>query len=105
MAANCCDGFVVVANPFGEGSYWKRDYYNGGSGIVDLRTYVAYVKDWNEGVAVATVDLDRVQARREWIKEKYPYFRRPETYGMLLDVEAEKRLHGGNPKYDFLFKG
>lgn len=104
MAAICCDGFVVVANPFGEGSYWKRDYYNGGTGIVDLRTYVAYVKDWNEGVAVATVDLDRVKERREMIKEKYPFYRRPEMYHMICDVEKEKELHGGNPKYDFLYQ-
>lgn len=104
MAANCCDGFVVVANPFGEGLYWKRDYYNGGSGIVDLRTFVAAVKDWNEGVAVATVDLDRIKARKEFIKEKYPFYRRPETYGLICDVEAELRMHERHPKYNYLFE-
>lgn len=104
MAAICCDGWCVVANKFGEGSYWKRDYYNGGSGVVDLRTYVAYVKDWSEGVAVATVDLERYDQRIAFIKEKYPYYRRPEMYGLLLDQEAETRLHRGNPAYEQLYR-
>ena len=103
MASSCCDGFVVISNPFGEGLYWKRDYYNGGTGIVDLRTIVAQVRDWNEGVAVATVDLDRIETRRAFIREKYPYFRRPETYGLLCDVEAEYKIHRGNPKYEHLY--
>lgn len=103
MAAVMCDGFVVVANPFGEGSYWERDYYNGGSGIVDLRTYVAAVKDWNEGIAVATVDLDRVQERKDMIREKYPFYRRPEMYKLLCDEEAEYRMHRGNPAYEHLY--
>jgi len=72
------------------------DYFLGGSGVIDLRTYVAYVPDYSEGVAVATVDLDRVDQRRNMIRDIYPFWRRPETYGTLLDVERERKLRGGH---------
>jgi N-carbamoylputrescine amidase len=98
-AAVMMEGFVVVANRFGSGKYFSMDYYNGGSGIIDLRNYVAYVRDWHEGVAVTTVDLDRIAERLEMIKEIYPYYRRPESYSLLLDVEAERKMRGGSSKY------
>jgi predicted amidohydrolase len=98
-AATITDGVVVGASHFGWGKHFEMDYFLGGSGIIDLRTYVAYVADYTEGVAVATVDLDRVGQRREMIRDYYPFWRRPETYGALLDVELEKRLRGG--QYNF----
>ncbi len=104
MAANLVEGIVVCANPFGEGLYWNRDYYNGGTSIFDVRTCVARVKDWTEGVAVATVDLEVKDRRRAFIREKYPYFRRPETYGLLMDLEAEYAAHRGNPNYEHLYE-
>lgn len=103
MAANLTEGIVVCANPFGEGLYWNRDYYNGGSGIYDQRSCVARVKDWREGVAVATIDLDAKEERRAFIKEKYPYYRRPELYSILTDLEIETAAHRGNPKYEHCY--
>jgi len=30
------------------------------------------------------------------IRDIYPFWRRPETYGTLLDVERERKLRGGH---------
>ncbi len=101
-AALMCEGFVVQANPFGEGKYFELDRYNGGSGIIDLRSYIARVRDYQEGVAVATVDLDRIKTRLDKLRDIYPYYRRPESYSLLLDKDAERSLRGGNPKWEHL---
>lgn len=97
-AATISDGFVVAASHYGELRYYTLDHFLGGSGIIDLRSYVARVPDCQEGVAVATVDLDKVAKRREMIREIYPYWRRPEDYKLLIDAEAEKAVRGG--RYD-----
>jgi len=97
-AATMMDGIVVAASHYGEMRYFTLDHFLGGSGIIDVRAYVARVADCREGVAVATVDLDRVQKRRDTIREIYPYWRRPEDYKLLCDAEAEAAVRGG--KYD-----
>jgi hypothetical protein len=40
------------------------------------------------------IDLDRVKERCEECRTRYPYWRRSSTYGLLLDEEAERRVHG-----------
>jgi hypothetical protein len=60
------------------------------------------VRDYQEGVAIATVDLDRIATRLDMIREIYPYYRRPESYGLLLDLDTERALRGGNPKWENL---
>ena len=59
--------------------------YAGGSGIVSDQTYLAAVPDFAEGIAVATIDTELPNnARRDPLKaQNYPYWRRPETYGIL----------------------
>jgi len=88
-SSSVSDAYMVISN---RTSLEKRRL--GGSGIIWLRDYVARVPNLNEDLAVATVDLDKVQARREEARTRYPFWRRPETYGLLLDQEAETVLRG-----------
>jgi len=81
------DAFVVTANRAG----WGGDFgarLIGGSGIIWLRNYLSYVPDYREGITVTTVDLDFVSQRRKECQWRYPYWRRPETYGLILDQQG-----------------
>ncbi len=89
-ASSVSDAYVVVANRVGPGPMLRL----GGSGVIWLRDYVARVPNLVEGIVVASIDLDRVQGRREECRERYPYWRRPSTYRLLLDNEAERRVRG-----------
>jgi beta-ureidopropionase len=94
LAGSCVsDAFVVVSNRYS----WGGDFdvrLIGGSGVIWLRNYIAYVPDYREGIAVTTVDLDYVKTRREECRHRYPYWRRPHTYAQLLDTEMEKKIRG-----------
>ena len=83
------DAYVVVSNRMSQDPVRL-----GGSGVFWLRNYIARIPDLTEGITVATLDLDRVKERREECRTRYPYWRRPSTYGMLLDDEAERKIHG-----------
>jgi len=83
------DAYVVIANRVSQ-----EPMRLGGSGVFWLRNYIARIPDLTEGVVVATFDLDRVKGRREECRTRYPYWRRPSTYSLLLDEEAEQRAHG-----------
>jgi len=89
-ASSVSDAYVVVANRVGPAPWMRL----GGSGIIWLRDYVARVPNLQEGVAVASLDLDRVAGRREECRERYPYWRRPSTYGLLLDEKLERTMRG-----------
>jgi hypothetical protein len=45
-------------------------------------------------VTVASLDLDLIKARQEDSVRTYPFWRRPSTYGLLVDEEIEKRRRG-----------
>ena len=83
------DAYVVVSNRMS-----KDPVRLGGSGVFWLRNYISRIPDLTEGITVATLDLDRVKERREECRTRYPYWRRPSTYALLLDQEAELRIHG-----------
>jgi predicted amidohydrolase len=83
------DAYVVIANRMSQDPVRL-----GGSGVFWLRNYIARIPDLTEGLTVATIDLDRVKERREECRTRYPYWRRPSTYGLLLDEEAERQAHG-----------
>jgi predicted amidohydrolase len=89
-ASSVSDAYVVVANRVGPAPWLRL----GGSGIIWLRDYVARVPNLMEGVAVATLDLDAVKARRVECQTRYPYWRRPSTYQLLLDDDAERKVRG-----------
>ncbi len=83
------DAYVVLSNRM-----QHQPLHLGGSGVFWLRNYVARIPDLTEGVVVATIDLDRVKDRREECRTRYPYWRRPATYRLLLDEEIERKTHG-----------
>jgi predicted amidohydrolase len=83
------DAYVVVSNRMSQDPVRL-----GGSGVFWLRNYIARIPDLTEGVTVATLDLNRVKERREECRTRYPYWRRPSTYSMLLDEEIERKIHG-----------
>jgi predicted amidohydrolase len=83
------DAYVVISNRMS-----KDPIRLGGSGVFWLRNYISRIPDLTEGITVATLDLDRVKGRREECRTRYPYWRRPRTYAMLLDQDAELRIHG-----------
>ncbi len=83
------DAYVVISNRMS-----KDPVRLGGSGVIWLRNYISRIPDLTEGITVATLDSDRVKERREECRTRYPYWRRPSTYAMLLDQDAELRIHG-----------
>lgn len=89
------DAYVVVACQVGWNRHFNMDFFHGGSGVIQHRGYISKVADDNEGIALSWLDLDLIPARREGIREGYPHWRRPDTYGLLCDVEAEEKVRGG----------
>lgn len=93
--------YVVFANPVG----WRKNVpvhewaflhqtdvdmvYGGGSGIA-LGTILARVPTYSEGVALATIDTDKLKKSRENDATIYPYWRRPETYTTLTDPKTSR---------------
>lgn len=88
-SSSVSDAYMVISNRM---SFEKRRL--GGSGIIWLRDYLARVPNLSEGMAITTVNLDNVKARREEARTRYPYWRRPETYGMLVDPKVEMTIRG-----------
>jgi predicted amidohydrolase len=88
-ASSISDAYVVVSNRVSQDPVRL-----GGSGVFWLRNYIARVPDLTEGLTVASIDLDRVKERREECRTRYPYWRRPSTYHLLLDEDAELKAHG-----------
>ncbi len=85
-ASSVSSAYVVAVNGIG------RDPMKlGGSGVFWLRDRLSQIPDLTEGIAIATIDLDRVKERREMAKTVYPYWRRPETYKMLVEEEVERK--------------
>jgi len=83
------DAYVVISNRM-----QQEPVHLGGSGVFWLRNYVARIPNLTEGVVVAAIDLDRVSARREECRTRYPFWRRPATYKLLVDEEIERKTHG-----------
>ena len=88
-ASSISDAYVVVSNRVSQDPVRL-----GGSGVFWLRNYIARVPDLTEGLTVASIDLDRVKERREECRTRYPYWRRPSTYHLLLDEDLELKAHG-----------
>ncbi len=88
-ASSISDAYVVVSNRVSQDPVRL-----GGSGVFWLRNYIARVPDLTEGLTVASIDLDRVKERREECRTRYPYWRRPSTYHLLLDEDVELKAHG-----------
>jgi len=94
-ASSISDAYVIASNRVAWGGDFN-EYITGGSGIIWLRDYMATVPNRIEGLAIATIDLDFVKARREECRHRYPYWRRPETYGLILDTKLECQVHRGD---------
>ena len=88
------DAYVVSSCQVGWGHYFDYDIFHGGSSIYHLRDCVAKVPNDYEGVAVAYVEFQNIESRRNTFRDHYPNWRRPETYGLITDVEAEKKIRG-----------
>jgi deaminated glutathione amidase len=88
-ASSISDAYVVAANGVG-----TDPMKLGGSGVYWLRDCIGMVPDFTEGLTITTIDLDKVTQRRERAKTVYPYWRRPETYKMLVDPELERKARG-----------
>lgn len=99
--------YVVFANPIG----WRKKaplhswafvggtgvdlMYGGGTGVALGVYLIARVPNFSEGVALATVDIAKVAEARKNDSTIYPYWRRPETYSILVDP-ASSRPYGTN---------
>lgn len=89
--------YVVCANPIG----WRKKIplhdwafmgashvdlmYGGGTGIYLDANFLGSVADFSEGIAIASVDMEKCIQARKNDEEIYPYWRRPETYKALVD--------------------
>jgi predicted amidohydrolase len=106
MAALVSACVVVIANLAGIVSTCMGDIPNeGGSGIIMLNLhdfsanrpfsvdYVVRAHSYQDDLVYATVDLNQVKIRQQFIADTYPFFRRPETYRLLFDKEAEQKRH------------
>ena len=91
------NGVYLVSSCFavrGEGA-WKPGMMVGRSGVVGQDGAVLAEMSRDEGVATATVDLDRPRLVHSWTRSgEYPYAeefradRRPDTYGVLVEPAA-----------------
>jgi len=106
IAAIASSAFVVISAPVGSRATVEGTIeFAGGSGIVhvtphSLETgwrvgYTASMPDFEEGVMTASVDLKAVGRRLDYIKGRYPYWRRPKSYGLITDAAANAARHGG----------
>jgi predicted amidohydrolase len=80
--------YFVSANRVGtrKSAFYGNFLYNGGSKICNPEGFdVGRADDYNEGFAIATINVDLI---REWrntiIPRDYPFRRRPQTYGALI---------------------
>lgn len=79
----------------------------GGSGVMAINLhdfsslkqfsvdYIVRAHNYQEDLVYATVDLEWVKQRQQYISDTYPFWRRPETYKLILDKEADKKRHHG----------
>lgn len=73
--------------------------YGGGTGVAFGTNIIARVNNFAEGVAVVTVDTDKVKAARENDASIYPFWRRPDLYGTLVDPKSNQP-NGTNFKHN-----
>jgi len=98
--------YMVFANPVG----WRKGIplhswafvdqsevdlvYGGGTGIAFDET-MAWVPSFSSGIAVATIDTDNVKKARDNDTTIYPYWRQPQTYGLLVDPKSNQPYRDG----------
>lgn len=103
--------YVVFANPVG----WRKEVplhawafvgqskvdlpYGGGTGVAFGVNIISRVNNFAEGVAVTTVDTDKVKGARENDASIYPFWRRPDLYGTLVDPQSNQP-YGTNFKHE-----
>lgn len=86
-----CDGLVLLS--VSDAYVVAVNCSKGGSGVTWLRNYLAGIPDSGEGIPITAIDLNKVRAGRKEREKRY-YWRLPKTYGLLLDVEVEHKVHG-----------
>lgn len=103
--------YVVFANPIG----WRKKVplhawafagqsdvdlvYGGGTGVAWGVNLIARVPNFSEGIALVTIDTDKVKKARENDASIYPFWRRPDLYGTLCDPKTNQPA-GTNFKHD-----
>jgi predicted amidohydrolase len=70
-------------------------YYAGESRITDPEgNIIGSTRDYYEGAAIATIDVEYTRRFRKNTKVDYPVRRRPETYRLIVDREAVRKAYG-----------
>ncbi|MBW2607889.1 MAG: carbon-nitrogen hydrolase family protein [Deltaproteobacteria bacterium] len=87
-----CVGPIPCEGGSGIMLFKVHDFEAGKKATVD---YVVRAHSYQDDLVHASIDYKWIRKRQQMISDFYPIFRRPETYGLLLDREADQRRHHG----------